>query len=119
MTAPELSAEEAAIVARFDAAETPPEVQRLVDARESVHARLCGSVPVHSSAECRTVPPFEPLAATLEHLDERPRDARGARWILHDAACASGCQRDSDHADRTQAAEVAAIRKFRATEAAR
>ena len=56
--------------------------------------------------------PAEPFQAAEAHLQARPRDAAGARLILHDGVCTSGCigkQRET-HA-RTQTLPVRVLRK--------
>lgn len=59
---------------------------------------------------------YTPLSAALgaiRHLQAHPRDAQGARRILHDAVCAGfgdHCDGD-DHARRTQTDLVRALRK--------
>jgi hypothetical protein len=105
---------------------TPPAEQlteaervRLLAALTYVHAHTCPSRTEHSALTCPARPGTRPLAAALAHLDEHPRDARGTRRIFHDAVCRSQCGPDSDHADCTQATTVAALRRFRASEASR
>jgi hypothetical protein len=55
-------------------------------------------------------------ADAVRHLQAHPRDARGARRIMHDRTCSSGAECDTadDHA-RTQTKNVAALRKVLAT----
>lgn len=50
--------------------------------------------------------------AAVELLERSPRDAAGARGLLHDAVCASGCTgaRRAEHA-RTQTVAVRALRR--------
>lgn len=57
-----------------------------------------------------------PLSRVRDALDQLPRNAMGARVVLHDAACSSGCVGAAvqDHADRTQSKDAAALRRFRA-----
>lgn len=56
--------------------------------------------------------PAAPLYDAAAHLADHPRDAAGARLILHDAMCMSGCTGDGrvGHAKR-QTTTVAALRK--------
>lgn len=83
---------------------------------EYVHTATCPTRYEHTAQECvlgRSLlrPAF---AAALDHLRAAPRDAAGARGILHDAACMSGCRGEhrADHARRTQTKTVAAMRKW-------
>ena len=70
------------------------------------------------NAPCAACPGGLGVLYALRHLDEHPRDAAGARRLLHDRVCVSGCGPGSDHAKRTQSRPVAALRRFRAQEAA-
>lgn len=96
---------------------TETERNRVIAAREFVHAASCPQRP-RRQAPCPACPRPLGVLRALAVLDERPRDAKAARRALHDAVCMSGCGPDSDHADRTQARPVAALRKFRAQESA-
>jgi hypothetical protein len=87
-------------------------LERVAAARRYLHAETCHG----PDFPCLNCPAPIAVAAALDLLDGRPRDARGARRVFHDARCASGCGPDSDHADRTQAATAAALRRFRAQE---
>ena len=92
-------------------APTPSELERVRQARAYVHAHAC---PPTSAPSCRACPTATGLLLALRVLDDRPRDARGARRALHDVVCMSSCGPESDHADRTQARVVVALRKFHA-----
>lgn len=97
--------------------------RRVIEAREHLHRETCPrplDKDPHGASQCVLgVPPLV-VAAALDHLDERPRDAKGVRVVLHDAICTSRCTGEAaqDHADRTQSKAAAALRKFRATEGA-
>lgn len=96
---------------------TQAELNRIGAAQEYVHKATCprGDQP----GPCAACPSPSAVHAALRVLDERPRDARGARQALHDAVCMSDfCGGlEGDHADRTQTSRAAALRKFRAAEA--
>lgn len=86
------------------------------DLVEYVHTDTCPNRYEHTAQECvlgRSLlgPAF---AQAVDHLKVAPRDAAGARGILHDGACLSGCQGEgrADHARRTQARTVAAMRRW-------
>ncbi len=91
------------------------ERERVLAARAFVHKKCCPSGD-HLSGPCRACPSGVGTLLALRHLDQHPRDAKGARRALHDVVCMSGCGPDSDHADRTQAKTVAALRRFRVHE---
>lgn len=97
---------------------TADELARVMAARAFVHATVCVTLAprVRYQVECVACPTGSGTLAALRLLDQRPRDARGARRALHDVVCMSGCGPESDHADRTQAKTAAALRKFRAQE---
>lgn len=55
--------------------------------------------------------PVPAWLAAVEHLESHPRDAAGARRILHDAVCSNGAEcRDTGH-PRTQTVPVRVLRK--------
>lgn len=87
-------------------------------ARRYVHANRCVELApyLRHQEECAACPTATGVHLALELLDQRPRDAKGARRALHDVVCMSGCPPESDHADRTQAKTAATLRKFRAQE---
>lgn len=60
------------------------------------------------------------LGHAVRVLDERPRDAQGARLAMHDVLCINGadCGSRGDYA-RTNTAVVVALRKALAAEGAR
>lgn len=89
---------------------TAAELERLRTIQAHIHRETCPLPRI--GAPCPTCPTLSGLYAATVLLAERPRDARGARRALHDVVCMSGCGPDSDHADRTQARPVAALRKF-------
>jgi hypothetical protein len=87
----------------------------LRNAVEAIHPTVCEARHPHNWNECRTSA-WLINGATIDaitHLRTKPRDAAGARLILHDAICMSGCVGDSaaEHAKR-QAKPVAALRKY-------
>ena len=94
---------------------------RIFAAREHIHAETCPA-PLdkdpHTASQCVLGVSPAAIAAALDLLDARPRDAKGARVVLHDAVCASGCTGDAaqDHANRTQSDTAASLRRFRAQE---
>lgn len=93
-----------------------PVNQRVLDAREWLHAQTCPrdlTRDPHGASQCPLGVSPDTVGAALDHLDTSPRDARGVRRILHDAVCLSQCE-GTDHADRTQASSAAALRRFRA-----
>jgi hypothetical protein len=96
------------------------EMRRVQSAAGFVHALTCPAPGKdHDWRQClagRWLVNWSTLYA-LEHLDAHPRDAAGARLILHDAVCMSGCAGAGrvEHS-RRHAATVAALRKFRAQE---
>lgn len=93
-------------------APTKAELERVSAARAHVHQFLCPHG--HLPGPCVACPTATGTLAALRLLDQRPRDAKGARRALHDVVCRSSCGPDSDHADRTQTKTAAALRKFRA-----
>jgi hypothetical protein len=97
---------------------TPAQLQRAVAAVRHVHDERCGRWPgARPVGECVACPYVWHVHDALTHLDAHPRDAAGARLILHDARCVSGgrCDLRVDHALR-HADTVAALRRFRTTE---
>lgn len=91
---------------------------RIKEARRFAHRASCPTG--HLDERCVACPTNAGTLLALRHLDEHPRDAKGARLLLHDAVCTS-CLPGGDgreHADRTQARAAAALRKFRAQESA-
>lgn len=99
---------------------SPERVGRCRVAAAFIHDLTCPTRHPHQWDKCRMGRwLFAPaLMEALEYLDRNPRDAAGARCILHDAVCMSGCCGDDreDHAKRTQSKTVAALRKFRSAE---
>lgn len=95
---------------------TPEEIARTKAARSYVHANVCPPPNNRHTDQCMACPTWSGTLLALRLLDQRPRDAKGARRALHDVVCRSGCGPDDDHADKTQARTVAALRKFRAAE---
>lgn len=89
------------------------EIDRARAARAYVHEHVCRRLGSASEYPCQACPTGMGLVEALRVLDRSPNDARGARRALHDVVCMSGCGPESDHADRTQAGVVAALRKFR------
>lgn len=79
-----------------------------------VHDRQCGQRGEEHTAWCqgRWVRHTRGWDAAVRHLQARPRDAHGARRLLHDRMCISGadCGDADGHARRTQATSVAALR---------
>lgn len=92
---------------------TPEVIERATAARAFAHKASCPD-PAHTDS-CLACPSVSSVALALFWLDEHPRDAQGARVLMHDCVCTSRCE-DGDHARRTQAKHVAAIRRFRAGE---
>lgn len=95
--------------------------QELEDTRtaiEAIHPTICPSRVVHDWKECLTGRSLYNGATidAIRHLKAAPRDAAGARLILHDEACMSGCTGASaaEHA-KHQAKTVTALRKYLAT----
>ena len=88
------------------------------DCAEYVHEMTCPNQREHGRVGCPASMRPTAIRAALVVLDEHPRDAAGARGVLHDLACYSGCTGASrdDHAKRTLSQTVAAIRKWRALE---
>lgn len=60
---------------------------------------------------CMACPSITALHRAVSVLERRPSDALGARLALHAAICASDFCQGNDHANRTQARFVAALRK--------
>lgn len=93
---------------------TEEQLNRLKAAGIAVHAAICPSRAEHAWQGCHTSHNLFGWAMheTIEHLDQNPRDAKGARVILHNSVCMSGCEgkQAEDHA-RTQTKAVAALRK--------
>lgn len=93
---------------------TEDQLNRLKTAGIAVHDAICPSRSEHDWRGCHTSHNLFGWAMheTIEHLDANPRDAKGARVILHNSVCMSGCTGKSaeDHA-RTQAKAVTALRK--------
>lgn len=96
----------------------PTERTALANAyREAYHDAMCPS-----GARCTArlacswawVAHVDPSAwlAAVKHLEASPRDAAGARRVLHDAVCHAGaeCPRPDEHA-RTQTMVVRVLRK--------
>lgn len=94
---------------------TRSEAERALAAREHVHAATCPQRFQHE-LPCPAAPTATGVLLALRILDERPRDAKGARRALHDVVCQSECGPESDHADRTQARTVVALRKYHTQE---
>lgn len=92
---------------------TPEVIERAKAARRFVHTQTCPDA--HLSESCLACPTVSGVAMALFWLEDRPRDAQGARVLLHDVVCVTGCS-SGDHARRTQSKPVAAIRKFRVSE---
>jgi hypothetical protein len=87
----------------------------LRNAVEAIHPIVCEARHQHNWNECRTSG-WLMNAATIDaitHLRNTPRDAAGARIILHNAVCMSGCVGESatEHAKR-QTKPVTALRKY-------
>lgn len=101
----------------MDTYPTEAELERVKAARLFVHRSVCPPPGRDHDGSCAACPTGTGTLKALRHLDAHPRDARGARRMLHDVVCMSYCPpEDSDHADRTQAPTAAALRKFRAQE---
>lgn len=95
---------------------TDAEIARVRAAIAYVHAADCARGKVEPGP-CVSCPRGTPVLLSIRHLDEFPRDARGVRQILHDAACMSGCgPEDDSHANSTQSKTAATLRKFHAAE---
>lgn len=95
---------------------SPEQLTRAMLAADAVHAATCHRGAHEDSRKCRQWS-FLVNWATLDaidHLTANPRDAAGARAILHDAVCYGGaqCTPIGDHAKRTQSKTVAALRKY-------
>jgi hypothetical protein len=97
-----------------DAKLTEAQLDRLKAAGVAVHDATCPTRAPHAWNACHTSHNLFgwSMHKAIEHLDANPRDAKGARVILHDAVCMSGCTGASaeNHA-RTQTKTVAALRK--------
>lgn len=91
-------------------------MERVKAARLHVHANVCTTLAPYLKHQdtCVVCPTPRGLLNAIHVLDQSPRDARGARRALHDVVCMSSCGPESDHADRTQAKTVAALRKWHA-----
>jgi hypothetical protein len=90
--------------------------ERVLAAQTAIHDEVC-PVPKadpHPALSCLSTPRAAVVARALEVLDVRPRDAKGARLVFHDAACMSGCTGAGaeDHARRTQTDVVRALRRW-------
>lgn len=81
----------------------------------AIHTTICPRNDTHDWKECQTARWLYNghTIDAIAHLKAAPRDAAGARLILHDAVCASGCTGASatEHAKR-QTKTVAALRKY-------
>jgi hypothetical protein len=93
---------------------TEQQLDRLKTAGIAVHDAICPTRAPHAWNACHTSHNLFGLAMhqTIEHLDANPRDAKGARVILHNSVCMSGCEGDSAHEHaKTQTKAVVALRK--------
>lgn len=82
-------------------------------ARTYIHQHTCPEPYRSTGDSCSACPTGRGLLDAIRVLNARPRDARAARVALHDAVCASGCPpENTEHADKTQARKVAALRRF-------
>lgn len=80
-----------------------------------LHDRRCSaSCPRRDACAPRWSAHLAGIEAAVEHLQAKPRDASGARRIIHDHLClgsyCTGAEAD-DHARRTLSDVVAALRK--------
>lgn len=93
------------------------EIERARQARRYIHQQICPE-PYRSTGEsCSACPTGRGLLDAIRVLNVRPRDARAARVALHDVVCMSGCSpENTEHADKTQARTVAALRRFLANQ---
>jgi hypothetical protein len=93
---------------------TEDQLNRIKQAGIAVHAAICPTRAEHPWNACHTSHDLFgwSMHEAIEHLDQHPRDAKGARRIFHDRVCMSGCEGAGadDHA-KTQASKVAALRK--------